>query len=106
MAIINVGENDFEEKVIKVATPTLVDFWAAWCGPCKMAEPILEELSETYAGKVAVVKVNVDENQNLAGKYGIMSIPTTVLFKDGKELSRQVGFSGKSAFEDLMKKAT
>jgi thioredoxin 1 len=82
----------------------LVDFWAEWCGPCKMAGPVLEELSETYKDKVIVMKLNIDENSSMPQKYGVMSIPTTILFKDGKELGRQVGFSGKQNFEDLMKK--
>lgn len=103
MEIIDVTDADFEEKVLKSGTSILVDFWAPWCGPCKMAEPILDELSEEYKDKVQVVKVNVDENQQTAGKYEIMSIPTTVLIKGGKELGRQVGFAGKQAFEELMK---
>ena len=104
MATINVTDNDFEEKVLKNPTPVLVDFWAPWCGPCKMAEPILDTLSEEYKGKIEIVKLNVDENPKSAEKYGVMSIPTTILFKEGKETSRQVGFSGKQAFEELIKK--
>jgi thioredoxin 1 len=82
----------------------IVDFWAAWCGPCKMAEPVLEELSEEYKDKLTIVKVNVDENQELTQKFQIMSIPTTVLINDGKEVDRQIGFAGKQAFEELFKK--
>lgn len=104
MATTTVTDKDFEEKVVNSPTPVLVDFWATWCTPCKMAEPVLEELSETYQGKVGVSKLNVDENQATTMKFGVMSIPTTILFKGGKELGRQVGFSGKQAFEDLMKK--
>jgi len=104
MAIINVTDSDFEEKVVKGTTPVLVDFWAPWCGPCKMAEPVLEELSEEYKDKMVIVKVNVDENQKSAANYDVMSIPTTILIKDGKETGRQIGFAGKKAFEDLIKK--
>ena len=104
MATTDITDTNFEEKVLKSKLPVLVDFWAPWCGPCKMAGPILEELSEQYKGKVEVVKINVDENQGSSNKYGVMSIPTTILFKDKKEIGRQVGFSGKKAFEDLIKK--
>lgn len=104
MATFDIGDSDFEEKVLKAGKPVLVDFWAAWCGPCKMAEPVLEELADEYKGKIAIVKVNVDENSASTQKYGIMSIPTTVLFKEGKEIGRQIGFAGKRAFEELMKK--
>ena len=104
MATQSVNDSDFEEKVLKNSTPVLVDFWAAWCGPCKLAEPVLEELSEEYKDKVLIMKVDVDANQENSGKFGLMSIPTTVLFKDGNEVGRQIGFAGKKAFEDLIKK--
>jgi len=101
----NVVGADFEEKVLKSSLPVLVDFWAPWCGPCKMAGPVIDELAESYSGKVNVVKLNVDESQEVASKYGVMSIPTTIIFKEGKEFGRQIGFSGKEAFEELIKKA-
>ena len=104
MATVDVTDKEFEEKVLNSDSPVLVDFWAAWCGPCKMAEPVLEELSEEYKDKVKIAKLNVDENAQTTQKYGIMSIPTTVLFKGGEEVGRQVGFAGKQAFEDLIKK--
>lgn len=104
MATSNVTDQEFEAKVLKSPSPVMVDFWAPWCGPCKLAEPVLEELSNTYSGKVAIMKLNVDENQNSAAKYSVMSIPTTILFKGGAEVDRQIGFAGKQAFEDLLKK--
>jgi len=103
MAVNNVTDSTFDQDVLKSPIPVLVDFYADWCGPCKMAEPVLVELSDSYKDKVLIVKVNVDENQ-IAGKYGVMSIPTTILFKGGSEIDRQVGFGGKQTFEDLIKK--
>jgi thioredoxin 1 len=104
MATINITDKDWEEKVLNSAIPVLVDFWATWCAPCKASEPILEELSDTYKDKLVIVKVDVDANPDNSGKLGVMSIPTTVLFKDSQEIGRQVGFSGKQAYDDLIKK--
>ena len=105
MATFDVSDEDFEEKVLKSNLPILVDFWAVWCGPCKMAEPVLEELSDQYKDKLLIVKINVDDNQQNPGKYSVLSIPTTILFKGGQEVGRQIGFAGKQAYEDLIKKA-
>jgi thioredoxin 1 len=103
MAVIEVSNSDFEEKVLKNKTPVLVDFYADWCGPCKMTEPVLEELSQEYKDKVDVVKINVDKNSQFAQKYQVMSIPTTILVKNGQEIGRQVGFAGKKVYEDLIR---
>ena len=104
MATTNITDQEFEEKVLKADKPVLVDFWAEWCGPCKLAEPVLEELSEEYKDKISIMKVDVDANQEYSGKFGILSIPTTILYKNGTEVDRQIGFSGKNVYEELIKK--
>jgi len=105
MTAVHFSVKDFDEKVIKVKGLVLVDFYADWCGPCKMAGPVIDELAGEYKGKAVVGKVNVDENQELSSKYGVMSVPTVVLFKDGKEVDRMMGFKGKEGYENLIKKA-
>jgi thioredoxin 1 len=104
MNIVHVGDKDFEEKVVKAKMPVLLDFFAEWCGPCKMAAPVLEELAGEYKDKVVVGKLDVDQNQETASKLGVMSIPTIIMFKDGKEVDRKVGFAGKAGYEEMIKK--
>jgi thioredoxin 1 len=104
MASIIVTDSDFQDKVVASKLPVLVDFYADWCGPCKLAAPILEELSEQYKDKLVIAKINVDMNQNSAAQFDVMSIPTVILIKDGKEVERQIGFAGKSGYEELIKK--
>ena len=95
-AIKNCNENDFDDEVLKSNLPVIVDFWAEWCGPCKMLTPILEELSNEMKNEIKVVKVNLDENQDLAMKYSIRSIPTLLLFKEGNLIDTKVGLLPKS----------
>jgi len=106
MAAVHFSDADFEEKVLKSPLPVLVDFFADWCGPCRLAAPIIDELAGVYAGKVTIGKLNVDENQQTAAGYGVMSIPTVIMFKGGKEAERKVGFAGKGGYEEMIKKVT
>jgi thioredoxin 1 len=106
MGVSKVSDTDFDSEVLKSAQPVVVDFWAEWCGPCKMIAPALEELAGSMNGKVKIVKLNVDENPQTAAKYGIMSIPTLMLFKNGELASRQVGAAPKQKLEQWITSAT
>ena len=102
MEIIKVNSQNFEEEVIKSEKPVLIDFYADWCGPCKMLSPIIDEIAEENS-EIKVVKVNVDDSQDLAMKYQVMSIPTLVVIKNGEEVNRSVGLIDKSQVLNLIK---
>jgi thioredoxin 1 len=99
MTTVKVDKSNFQADVLNASQPVVVDFWAEWCGPCRQIGPALEEISTTLNGKVTIVKLNVDENPATAAKYGIMSIPTLMLFKNGELASRQVGAAPKAKLE-------
>ncbi|MBU5466556.1 thioredoxin [Virgibacillus sp. MSJ-26] len=102
MAILNVTDQNFTTETSEGLV--LADFWAPWCGPCKMIAPVLEEIDGELSDKVKIVKLDVDENQETAGKFGVMSIPTLLLFKDGEVVDQVVGFQPKEALVDLINK--
>lgn len=104
-ANLAVSSAEFDAEVLSSSVPVLVDFWAEWCGPCRAIAPSLEQLSAEYAGKARVVKVDVDSNQDLAMKYGIMSIPALIVFKGGKEVDRMVGAAPKDRIKALIDRA-
>jgi thioredoxin 1 len=105
MAVGKVSDATFEADVLKAAGPVVVDFWAEWCGPCKMIGPALDEIASDLGEKVKIVKLNVDENPDTAAKYGIMSIPTLMMFKNGELASRQIGAAPKQKLEQWIKTA-
>ena len=102
MAEINIRESNFEREVLQSEIPVLVDFWAVWCGPCRMLAPAIAEIAEEYAGKVKVCKVNVDEAPGIARKFGIASIPTVLLFKNGKNVAQSVGYVPKASLVAML----
>ena len=102
--IVNITKDTFEEIVLKSDKPVVVDFWASWCGPCRMVAPILEELSNDFDGKVQIAKVNVDEQGELAAQFRIMSIPTVLVFKNGEVAEKIVGARAKEEFAELIQK--
>lgn len=103
--IIHVNDDQFENYVLKSTEPVLVDFWAEWCGPCKMIAPMLDEIATVYAGRLKVVKVNIDHNQQTPRNYTVRSIPTLMIFKDGKVQATQIGAVSKGQLTQLIDKA-
>ena len=99
---IEITDSSFTTEVTDSTVPVLVDFWAPWCGPCKMVAPVLEELAQEYAGKLKIVKLNVDQNQQVAAQFGISSIPTLIMFKNGKEAGKMIGFQSKDALKKMI----
>ena len=104
MSAIHFSKTVFEEKVIKAKGLVLIDFYAVWCGPCKLAGPVIDELAEDYKDKVVIGKIDVDEIPQIAEKYGVMSVPTVIILKDGKEVERQVEFPGKEVYVQMLEK--
>ena len=102
--IIDVNQDSFQKSVLEAQNPILVDFWAPWCGPCKAVAPVIEELAKEYQGKVDFAKVNVDDSPFIASKFSVMSIPTLILFKDGKPTEQVVGFKPKDQIKKLIDK--
>ena len=102
MAELTLTKENFDEEVLSSSLPVLVDFWASWCGPCRMLAPTVEEIAEEYEGKVKVGKVNVDDEMQLAQTYGISSIPTLLLFENGEVKNQVVGFVPKKSIEEML----
>ncbi len=104
--LYHVTDGDFDQQVLQSDIPALVDFWAAWCGPCRTVGPIVEELADEYKGKIKVAKLDVDNNKQIAGKYGVRGIPTLMLFKDGQVVDQIVGAVPKSRIKELLDKVS
>ncbi len=103
--IVELNDSSFDSEVLKSEAPVLVDFWAPWCGPCRILAPVVEEIASSYTGRLKVGKLNVDDNQEISMQYGIRSIPTLILFKNGKALDQIIGAVPKSEIEKMVKKA-
>lgn len=102
MAVITLNKENFEQEVLQSRTPVLIDFWASWCGPCKMMAPVVDEIAESMGSSLKVGKINIDENQELAEKYNVMSIPTFIILKNGQETARTVGVQSKEEIVKLI----
>jgi thioredoxin 1 len=102
---LEISDANFKSEVIESSMPVLVDFWAPWCGPCKMIAPVLDELAKEYEGKIKIVKLNVDDNQGTATEFGIKGIPTLILFKDGKVLEQTIGAQSKELLKKMVEKS-
>ncbi|MBR4682214.1 MAG: thioredoxin [Elusimicrobiaceae bacterium] len=102
MSEVVVTDANFEEEVLKYQGPVMVDFWATWCGPCRMLAPVIEELAKEYAGKVKVCKLNTDEGPDISSKYRITSIPTVIFFKNGQVVAQTVGLQSKAALQEKL----
>jgi thioredoxin 1 len=105
MALTEISDTTFETEVLQSSHPVLVDFWATWCGPCKALSPKLEEISQSYVGKVKFAKMDVDQNREVPARFGIRGIPTLILFKNGKMLDQVVGNQPREVIEELLDKA-
>jgi|TARA_B100001113_G_C20797697_1_gene486796 thioredoxin 1 len=101
---LEITDSNFEETVLKSDKPVMVDFWAAWCGPCRMVGPIIDELSEEYDGKAIIGKIDIDSNQQYAAQFGVRNIPTVLVFKDGELVDRKVGVSSKNDYAEAIDK--
>ncbi|MFH1114151.1 MAG: thioredoxin [Pseudomonadota bacterium] len=104
--LLTVTDKDFEEQILKSDVPALVDFWAAWCGPCRTVGPVVEELAGEYVGKIKVAKLNVDDNKQTPTKYGVRGIPTLMLFKDGQVVDQIVGAVPKTRIKEILDKVS
>lgn len=104
--LLHVTDGNFEEEILKSSTPALVDFWAAWCGPCRTVGPVVEELAGEYGNKVKIAKLNVDDNKQTPSKYGVRGIPTLMLFKNGQVVDQIVGAVPKSKIKELLDKVS
>jgi thioredoxin 1 len=104
-AVVHTTTNSWDNDVLKSDLPVFVDFWAEWCGPCRMVEPAIEQLSQTMRGRIKVAKLNVDENQEIAMRYGVKSIPSLILFKAGKEVARTIGAAPKEKYQKFIEES-